>query len=386
MGDGTKELRAAVSAVAGADRSGWSGSARSAALVGLLEARERLDALILAVAGEWQAAKDWAADGARSPVAWIAHRAPLTRQAAATLVRTARHVHAHAQTAKAVEAGDVTAAHVEVAARGARHREEHYPDHEDVILDAARALPPSAFRNAMAHWARCVDAVAAHAEACDHVAGSYLEAHATFEGVGHLEGRLDPVSFHALIDRLDALEPPDPREGPHPPRTQAQRRAAALMRLVHGERPGRARIDVLVDVDTLGGRPPLDLTTGCCELTGFGPVSPALAQTLACDGAIGRVLMRGASEVLDLGRRTRLVTPALRRMLEIRDGGCVEEGCDEPPAWCDAHHIRPWWAHGPTDPGNVELRCRRHHLAVHAPRAPNGTRAHPPRAPARRRE
>jgi hypothetical protein len=75
--------------------------------------------------------------------------------------------------------------------------------------------------------------------------------------------------------------------------------------------------------------------------------------------------MRGASEVLDLGRRTRLVTPALRRTLGIRDRACVEPGCDIPAQWCDAHHIIPWWAHGPTTLGNLELRCRTHHVAAH---------------------
>jgi hypothetical protein len=86
---------------------------------------------------------------------------------------------------------------------------------------------------------------------------------------------------------------------------------------------------------------------------------------LACDAAIGRVLLRGASEVLDIGRRTRLVTPSLRRALERRDRGCVEPGCTAPAAWCDSHHIVHWSAHGPTDLANLELRCRRHHVLQH---------------------
>jgi len=86
---------------------------------------------------------------------------------------------------------------------------------------------------------------------------------------------------------------------------------------------------------------------------------------LACDAAIGRIVMRGDSEVLDVGRRTRLITPALRRSLAVRDRTCVEPGCDIPAHWCDAHHIIPWQAHGPTALDNLELRCRRHHLAQH---------------------
>ncbi len=83
------------------------------------------------------------------------------------------------------------------------------------------------------------------------------------------------------MDRLDALEPPDPTDGPRPPRTLAQRRAAALMRLVGGEEPPKVNIDVLIDVETLAGRPPADPTQGCCELVGLGPISPTLVTTLA---------------------------------------------------------------------------------------------------------
>ncbi|MFO1538208.1 MAG: HNH endonuclease signature motif containing protein, partial [Actinomycetota bacterium] len=121
----------------------------------------------------------------------------------------------------------------------------------------------------------------------------------------------------------------------------------------------------VVDADPLAGRAALDPRAGCCELAGLGPVSPDLARTLACDAAIGRVLVRGRLEVVDLGRRTRMVSPALRRLLEVRDGTCVEPGCDVPGAWCDVHHVVPWWAHGPTSPANTELRCRHHHLRRH---------------------
>ena len=358
-------LRGAVEAAAVVDRSGWSGAARSAELVDLLAARERLDAVILAAAGGWDAEQAWALDGALSPVAWLAHRCALTRQDASKLVRTARHVAKHDKTAKALDAGDITAAHVEIAAQAAKHREEHYPEHEDVILDAARELSPSGFRQVMAHWRSCCDAVTDHDDARKQVEGNYLDINRTFSSVGHLDGSLDPVSTKALIDVLDAMEPPDPVEGPTPPRTLAQRRAAALIRLVTGDTPPPVTIDVIIDADALAGRSPSELMNHCCELAGSGPISPALAQTLACDAAIGRILMRGSSEVIDLGRRTRLVTPAQRRALGIRDGGCVEPGCTAPAHWCDGHHILHWTAHGPTNMTNLELRCRRHHLLQH---------------------
>jgi HNH endonuclease len=59
------------------------------------------------------------------------------------------------------------------------------------------------------------------------------------------------------------------------------------------------------------------------------------------------------------------VSPAQRRALTHRDGGCVFPGCDRPEAWCDAHHLVHWTRGGPTDLDNLALLCRRHHVTVH---------------------
>jgi hypothetical protein len=358
------EARAAVEAWAGVDRSGWTAAARSADLIEMLETQERMAAAILQATGEWDRDKCWAEDHALSAPSWITHRAPMTKTDAMVLVRTARLTARYETTAKAVDAGDVSTSHAQIIARAVRHREKFYPESEDVILDAARALSPDDFKAAMQHWRACADAVADTKDALNDIEGNYVDVTRTFRNVGHLEGRLDPISTAALLAKLDKLEPPDPPDAPVR-RTVAQRRAAALMRLVHGEKPPEISIDVLVDVDTLAGRPAIDLTFGCCEIQGFGSISPALARTLACDAAIGRVLMRGKSEVLDLGRRTRLIAPAQRRALQIRDRTCSEEGCDLPGVYCDGHHITHWTQHGETNLENLEFRCRRHHVLQH---------------------
>ena len=102
-----------------------------------------------------------------------------------------------------------------------------------------------------------------------------------------------------------------------------------------------------------------------CELARVGTIPLVTAQRLACDCAVGRVVMNGESEILDLGRRLRLVSPAIRRAVERRDRGCVWPGCDRPTRWCDAHHIIPWERGGPTSIENCALLCRRHHMLVH---------------------
>jgi hypothetical protein len=67
--------------------------------------------------------------------------------------------------------------------------------------------------------------------------------------------------------------------------------------------------------------------------------------------------------VLDVGRRTRTVPPALRRALEYRDGTCRFPGCGV--RHTDAHHVRHWADGGSTALSNLVLLCRFHHRAVH---------------------
>jgi Domain of unknown function (DUF222)/HNH endonuclease len=72
-----------------------------------------------------------------------------------------------------------------------------------------------------------------------------------------------------------------------------------------------------------------------------------------------------ATQPLEVGRATRVVSPAQRTALTVRDGGCRFPGCDRPPGWCEAHHLRHWLHGGATDLDNLVLLCWTHHHAVH---------------------
>ena len=61
---------------------------------------------------------------------------------------------------------------------------------------------------------------------------------------------------------------------------------------------------------------------------------------MACDASIIPAVLGTKSELLDLGRTSRLVTPKLLQALYLRDRGCTFPGCSRPPSWCDAHHVR----------------------------------------------
>ncbi len=127
----------------------------------------------------------------------------------------------------------------------------------------------------------------------------------------------------------------------------------------------RPHITVTVPYATLTGT-----EQRLCEIDGAA-VSPEAIRRLACDAGIVRIVTDGESQPLDVGRRVRTVTPAIRRALELRDGGCAWAGCSAPASWCDAHHITHWADGGVTALINLILLCRRHHVAIH-----NGK--HPP--------
>ena len=92
-------------------------------------------------------------------------------------------------------------------------------------------------------------------------------------------------------------------------------------------------------------------------------VSAQTARRMACDA--GAVVMQHALDgaVLDVGRKTRTIPPALRRALQARDQQCRFPGCSA--RRCDAHHVRHWADGGRTQLDNLVLLCRRHHRAVH---------------------
>ncbi|HEY4225276.1 MAG TPA: DUF222 domain-containing protein [Pseudolysinimonas sp.] len=95
-------------------------------------------------------------------------------------------------------------------------------------------------------------------------------------------------------------------------------------------------------------------------------VAIATVERLACAGGALPVILDGAGQVLDLGREQRLYNRRQRLALAVRDGGCMWPGCDRPPSWTEAHHVRQWARdRGRTDLADGILLCRHHHLRLH---------------------
>ncbi len=94
--------------------------------------------------------------------------------------------------------------------------------------------------------------------------------------------------------------------------------------------------------------------------------SMATVERLACSDGARPYILDGTGQVIDLGRDQRLFNRRQRDALSVRDGGCMWPGCDRPPSWTEAHHIRQWARdHGRTDLADGLLLCRHHHLRLH---------------------
>jgi hypothetical protein len=145
--------------------------------------------------------------------------------------------------------------------------------------------------------------------------------------------------------------------------------------LAHGPRGGSAAERYLVTVHVDAAALATRGAGACCEARGDeawdvschlsdGPaVAREVARRFACDASVVAMVEGARGEVLDVGRKTRVVSSALRRALDHRDGGCRFPGCLNRRV--DAHHIEHWATGGETKLDNLVLLCRRHHGLVH---------------------
>jgi hypothetical protein len=171
-----------------------------------------------------------------------------------------------------------------------------------------------------------------------------------------------------VITALRAVVDAGVTAGGSDPATPTQRRADGLTELCRqwldrGDRPvvggERPHVSVVVDLQALRGG------SGRAELEDAGAIPSEVARMISCDASVRRIVLGAASEPLDVGRATPVVRASIRRAVVIRDRGCTFPGCDRPPSWTDAHHVRHWADGGETRVSNLVLLCRPHHRLVH---------------------
>lgn len=177
----------------------------------------------------------------------------------------------------------------------------------------------------------------------------------------------DEQPGHALADQAGA-HPDQPSVPGADPRDHGARLWDALVQLA------RHALDSDLPPDSHGARPRVTVTIPLGDLlAGLGvgrcedgtEVSAETVRRWACDADLIPVTLGTNGELLDVGRRHRLVTRGLWAALVVRDEGCAFPGCARPPVMCQAHHIRHWGEGGATRLDNLVLLCGHHHRVIH---------------------
>ena len=96
-----------------------------------------------------------------------------------------------------------------------------------------------------------------------------------------------------------------------------------------------------------------------------GPrVSAETSRRICCDAGISVLKEDEDGTPMNIGRKSRVIPPAMRRALKARDENCRFPGCTH-KYFIDGHHIRHWSHGGETSLDNLVQLCRHHHRLVH---------------------
>ena len=293
---------------------------------------------------------------------WLNWRTGLALGAAREKVRVARALAELPRLSAEMRRGALSYSKVRALTRVAT------PATEQRLLGFARSATAAHVERLVRAWRR-VDRLAAAEDDQRRHESRHLEVWVDDDGMLVVRGLLSPEvgavvqrALEAGFDRLyhDADDTAEVSVG--------QRRADALgliaesalaADLDRGTAGDRYQVVVHVEADGLGG----NAEAGQSALDDGVGVSAEMSRRLACDASTVVMSHACGGTVLDVGRKTRTIPPAIRRALTGRDRRCRFPGCHA--CHCDAHHVRHWADGGTTRLDNLVLLCRRHHRAVH---------------------
>jgi len=319
---------------------------------------------------EAAASDEYAYAGYVSPVSWMRHECHMTGAAASGAIGVGQQREVLPTSIAAMEDGEIGFAHLALMASTASAIGESPTGagfDEAPLLGQAKQHLVSRFRTDCAHARHAADREGFLAAQLQNEEYRALELKPLEQGGVELHGYFDAVGGSTI---RTVLEPLALRNGVGDQRTAQQRLADALVELAdhclneglaprrNGQRPHLQVTATLETIQGLIGAPAGELELG-------GPIAAATVQRLACDASITRIVLGGESQVLDVGRATRVPSAAMRTALRVRDGGCVWPGCDRPASWTAAHHVLHWGRLGDTNIDNLVSLCRRHHWMVH---------------------
>jgi hypothetical protein len=337
----------------------------------LLEVGEQVELSLVRRVGWVERSGEFAADGSSSMAAWLRAQANCSDGLASRRVRAGRALADSLPcTERAWAEGLCTAEHVDAIARVVRGLDEVLTAVLDRELSkAAASVSPIELARLAARFKHEADPQDAEKNARRARSEQKLHCSQTFEGRWVLSATFDAEAGAIVKAAIEGFTPlPRPVIDDELPPSAAQRRAEGLTEicrqaLEHGQGRGsggeKPTLTVTVDDEVLRDG------IGYGTLDDGTPIPSAAVRRLACDARIIPALYGTKSCPLDIGRSSRVITPAMRKALVLRDGGCRFPGCGRPASRTDAHHIIHWRDGGPTAMWNLLLLCRFHHHKCH---------------------
>jgi hypothetical protein len=340
------------------------GPAAQEAMLAALELSGQADLMTCLLAERMDRTVQYAADNAVSMASWTRNEAHSSHRWATERVNAGRALVDHLPaTLAAAQRGELTLEHVTVIRHAVDGLEPEFVASLDQALAvAALNLSPKELRDVAA---ALLEEFVPETQAADRDRKTAsLKAHLsdTPDG-GRLDADLDAEGTAILKAALDKFMPK-----PEPGVLFSHRRAQALVEMA------RQSLDFGAGHEGAANKPHLVITISAEKLrdqlgVGYLPDGSTLAAStirrLACDAKIIPVMYGADGMPLDVGRTSRVVTPAQHIALNYRDQGCTAPGCDRPPSFCDAHHVVSWLDGGLTALINLVLLCRRHHTMLH---------------------
>jgi hypothetical protein len=371
--EGIELLQKAADALAALDPDALTDEELGDGLVEWHRLEARLAASKARLTAAFECRRAYAADGSKTAAAWLARKTNGSPAAMRAQTRLARRLRLMPATAAALGAGEISERHAEVLAglAGSARKvvADAFAEAEAKLVEYAKTLGFDEFVVAVHYWESVVDEDGVEERAAADHASRHVHLSQTFLGNWALDGQLDPVGGEEVHSELRRLE----RElfeadwaaakatyGDDVLREMARRSAA---------KPADAREPRPLLVVHLGD----DSLRRLCEVASGTVIAPGQLVPHLGDADIERIVYAGPSRrVVDLGRRSRFFTGALRRAIQLRDRRCTEPGCDTPADDCDVDHRVPYAKGGRTDQANGALKCPHHN------RQKSDTLDHPP--------
>jgi hypothetical protein len=301
----------------------------------------------------------WGADGCNSCAHWLNWKCGVSLNAARERVRVAHALTVLPLIHDSFSKGEISYSKVRAMSRVAA------PDNESYLLMIA-THGTAAHVEFVVRGYRRAKADLELDEANNRHARRQLNWHFDDDGMVVVKARLTPEDGAQFIDAIErAVQQLQADQGDGGDEVTALSeepfevlRADALLHAVV-ERVD-AEVQVIVSAETLRD---FD-TQGCCQVQNGSNLAPHTVRRLSCDAGIVRIVEDGEGQVLDVGRKTRSISPALKRALALRDKGCRFPGCAATRR-LHGHHIEHWANGGATSLDNLLQLCPHHHRLVH---------------------